>query len=375
MEAIGTLAGGIAHDFNNFLQVVEGHADLIRLDPMVPGKTLISVEEISRAVERCQQLTQRLLAFGRKQDNAPTLNQVHALVGATARILGKVIGDDIELKLISDPHPCTIRIDPVQFEQVLVNLTVNARDAMPDGGTLEVRVDQVHLGPELSTPLLLAPGMYCRIEVRDTGIGMTEATQLRIFEPFFTTKAVGTGTGLGLSTAHGIVHQAGGAIRVKSTLDQGSVFTLFFPVSATEPGMARVVPDSRDYPVGNETILLVEDGEDLRSNTKEQLERAGYTVLQAPNGETALDLAGRHSGPIHLLLTDVMMPRMSGPELAGRIQAKRPTACVVFMSGYTERLVLRRTALRSDRVSLHKPFSTRELLFCVREQLDSLRQT
>ncbi len=375
MEAIGTLAGGVAHDFNNFLQVIEGHADLIRLDPTVPRKTLISVEEISKAIERCQQLTQRLLAFGRKQDGTPTLNEVHSLVGATARMLSRVIGDDVELKLIADPHPCTIRIDPVQFEQVLVNLAVNARDAMPDGGTLEVRVDQIDLGPETSTPLSLAPGMYCRIEVRDTGVGMTESVQARVFEPFFTTKPVGTGTGLGLSTAHGIIHQAGGAIRVSSTLDVGTVFTLLFPISASEQGLARAVVDSRDYPTGNETILLVEDGEDVRSITKDQLERAGYTVLQAPNGETALDLANRHSGPIHLLITDVMMPRMSGPELAGRIQAKRPATCVVFMSGYTERLVLRRTALRSDRVSLHKPFSMQELLTCVREQLDALRQT
>lgn len=374
LEAVSTLAGGVAHDFNNFLQVIEGHIDLINFDPHVPQKTRFSVAEISAAVGRCRQLIERLLAFGRKQNSSPTLNDMRTLLGSTAQVLRRLLRDDVELVLASDPDPCTIRIDPVQFEQVLVNLATNARDAMPSGGTLEIRVERVLLGEPVSKPLGLPPGVYCRMLVRDTGEGMTEAVTSRVFEPFFTTKPKGTGTGLGLSTVHGIVHQAGGAITVDSAAGAGTCFTLLFPANSSQPAMQHVVVDSRDFPTGTETILLVEDGEEARSVTQSQLEQAGYRVIGASDGERALEDAAAHEGPIHLVLTDVMMPRMSGPELAGRLQEDHPAIPVVFMSGYTERFVFRRASLRSDRVSLHKPFSMRELLCCVREQLDATRK-
>jgi signal transduction histidine kinase len=373
MEAVGTLAGGVAHDFNNFLQVIEGHSDLMCLDADLPEKTRYSIEEIRAAIQSCRQLTQRLLAFGRKNEGVPTINDVRQLLGSTTRMLRRLIGEDIALTIATDPDPCTIRIDPVQFEQILVNLAVNARDAMPDGGTLEIRAERIVLNAAPNPRHGLASGLYCRIKVTDSGIGMTNDVIGRIFEPFFTTKPSGKGTGLGLSTVHGIVHQAHGVISVESRVEVGTCFTVLFPASVSEQAMPRVRVDSRDFPTGTETVLLVEDGEDVRTITQKQLERAGYVVLSAANGEAALALADAHEGPIHLLITDVMMPRMSGPELAGRLQEQRTGATVIFMSGYTERLVLRRTSLRSDRVSLHKPFSMLELLCCVREQLDQLR--
>jgi CheY-like chemotaxis protein len=264
-----------------------------------------------------------------------------------------------------------VRIDPVQLEQVLVNLAVNARDAMPRGGTLSIQVEPRSVDDQRATRLGVSPGIYCCLTVRDTGIGMPDFVAARIFEPFFTTKPKGAGTGLGLSTVFGIVHQAGGAIWVDSTLGQGSCFTLLLPTSSSEPALPRATAARVQLEHGTETILLVEDGDEVRAITQAQLEHAGYRVLSAGNGHDALHLAEHHVGPIHLALTDVMMPLMNGADLADKLVRQRPGLPVIFMSGYTERHMLRRTSLGQERVSLHKPFSLTELLLCVREHLDT----
>ncbi len=375
MEAISTLGAGVANDFSTLLETIEGHVDLMELDPTVAHKTRRSVKEISGAVARCRDLIDRLLTFSRKQESRPAVNDVRALLSAASRTVRRTLGDDVELKVVCEPDPCLIRVDPVQFEQVLLNLSINARDAMPDGGTLQVLAARVTLDSQSSRVLGVPTGTYCRVQVRDTGIGMDEETCARAFEPFFTTKPKGSASGLGLSTVHGIVRRAEGVISIDSTPGEGTLISLLVPASVPQPEKEKPAVDSRYYPTGSETILLVEDGEQARAVTKSHLERAGYNVLAAPDGEAALDLAEVENVPIHLLITDVTIPRLSGPELAGRLHEKFPTMRVIFMSGYTERFVFRKAALHSERVSMHKPFSMGELLTSVREQLDALRKT
>lgn len=374
LEAIGTLAGGVAHDFNNFLQVISGHCDLMKLGGNLPEDCQNAVREIEAAAARCRELTQRLLAFGRKQESAPTLNEIGHLVSSTAKMLERLIGDDIQLG-ISTSQSCLVRIDPLQFEQVLVNLAVNARDAMLSGGRLDIHVDQLTLASEQADALGLLAGPCCRILVRDTGEGMSPETAERIFEPFFTTKPQGVGTGLGLATVHGIITQAGGAVQVDSMQGEGTCFTLLLPLSTSEPSLRRVVVPADDVQGGAETILLVEDGDAVREVTRQQLEKAGYKVLASASGSEALEAATKLERPPHLLLTDVMMPGMNGTELAAKLCAQHPDLRVVFMSGYTERLVLRRASLPASSVSLRKPFSFNELLACVRSKLDETTGT
>jgi two-component system cell cycle sensor histidine kinase/response regulator CckA len=369
LEAIGTLAGGVAHDFNNFLQVISGHCDLMRLGGELPDSCLDAVDEIQSATGRCRELTQQLLAFGRKQESAPTLNEIGTLVTSTAKMLERLIGDDIQLR-IACSQPCLVRIDPLQFEQVLVNLAVNARDAMLTGGTLDMRVDQVSLDTQQADEIGIAPGPCCRLEVSDTGEGMPSEVTERIFEPFFTTKPQGVGTGLGLATVHGIVHQSGGAIWVESAPGEGSSFTLLFPLSTSEPALRRIATPRSGMNGGSETILLVEDGDAVRAVTRKQLETAGYRVIAMPSGRDAINAVAELDEAPDLLLSDVMMPGMNGTELAEKLHRAHPGLPVIFMSGYTERLVLRRAALPSSSVSLRKPFAFHELLLCVRDKLD-----
>jgi len=283
-----------------------------------------------------------------------------------------LIGDDVQLS-ISASQTCLVRLDPLQFEQILVNLAVNARDAMLNGGTLDIHVDQVVLDSKQADALGLSAGPCCRVQVRDTGEGMSPETMERIFEPFFTTKPQGVGTGLGLSTVHGIVTQAGGSVQVDSQPGEGTCFTLLLPLSTSEPSLRRVIVPAGEVQGGEETILLVEDGDAVRNVTSQQLERVGYKVLSAGSGTEALDLALKLDQPPHLLLTDVMMPGMNGTELAEKLRAHNPEMPVIFMSGYTERLVLRRASLPGSSVSLRKPFSFKELLSCVRTKLDEAR--
>jgi CheY-like chemotaxis protein len=256
----------------------------------------------------------------------------------------------------------------------LVNLAVNARDAMLNGGLLEIHVDQVVLDAKQADALGLLAGPLCRVKVSDTGEGMSMETLERIFEPFFTTKPQGVGTGLGLSTVHGIVTQAGGSVQVDSVRGEGTCFTLLLPLSTSEPSMSRVVVPRGDLQGGNETILLVEDGDAVRDVTRQQLERAGYQVLSMASGGEALERASTLERPPHLLLTDVMMPGMNGTELAEKLRVRYPGLPVIFMSGYTERLMLRRASLPASSISLRKPFSLTELLSSVRNKLDESSQ-
>ncbi|HWA17147.1 MAG TPA: ATP-binding protein, partial [Gemmatimonadales bacterium] len=330
MEAIGRLAGGVAHDFNNLLTSVLGHAGLA-LDT-VDSKSPVHDDllEIQAAGGRAAQLTQQLLAFSRKQMLEPRLVDLNAVVSNIARMLRRTIGEDVELatRLASDLG--TVRADPVQMEQVLLNLAVNARDAMPDGGRLTIETSNVQ-SPE---------GAMVRVRVQDTGTGMSEEVRAHLFEPFYTTKEVGKGTGLGLATAYGIVRQSGGNITVVSAPGQGSTFTIDLPMVRGEP--APVEPVVTVAPRGgNETILLVEDEESVRSLTRRVLELQGYRVLSAASGEGALALSRSSSERIHLLLTDVVMPGISGPKLAELLLAERRGVRLIYMSGYAATMLER----------------------------------
>ncbi|HEX2730950.1 MAG TPA: ATP-binding protein [Polyangiaceae bacterium] len=374
LEAVGTLAGGVAHDFNNFLQVIGGHCDLLLGDKQLSQRSRMSIEEIGVAVSRCKDLTKKLLAFARKQHSIPSLNDVSEVVTSTVRMLRPLLGDDVTLHIQCSKVPCVVRIDPVNLQQVLVNLAVNARDAMPKGGDLQIIVDPVLVDDAKASLFGVSPGSYCRVAVSDSGMGMPDSVAARVFEPFFTTKPRGAGTGLGLSTVHGIVQEAAGAIKVSSELGKGSCFTILLPTTNSELMLPAQSTPPAATERATETILLVEDGDDVRKVTQLQLETAGYSVITAATGDEALRITAAYPNPIHLLLTDVMMPRMSGPELAEQLVQARPGLPVVFMSGYTERQVLRRTALTIDRVSLHKPFSLEELLGCVRAHITDKAQ-
>jgi PAS domain S-box-containing protein len=360
MEAIGRLAGGVAHDFNNLLTSVLGHAGLALDTVDTRSPVHDDLLEIQAAGSRAAQLTQQLLAFSRKQMLEPRLVDLNAVVTGIARMLRRTIGEDVELatRLASDLG--TVRADPVQMEQVLLNLAVNARDAMPDGGRLTIETSNV------PTP----EGVVVRVRVQDTGSGMTEEVRAHLFEPFYTTKDVGKGTGLGLATAYGIVQQSGGNISVISQPGQGSTFIVDLPLVRGEP--VPVEPATAFVPRGGtETILLVEDEEAVRSLTRRVLELQGYHVLSAASGETALELSRSHQARIHLLLTDVVMPGISGPKLAELLVAERQGLRLIYMSGYAATMLERGIQLSPETAFLQKPFTTEQLMRRVREVLDA----
>ncbi len=360
MEAVGRLAGGVAHDFNNLLTSVLGHADLAlgRVDPH--DELYDDLLEITSAGVRAAALTQQLLAFSRKQVLTPQVVDLNAIVSGIARMLRRTIGEDIELVTRLAPHLGPVRADPVQMEQVLLNLAVNARDAMPAGGRLIMETMNVDgpLGPTV------------RIRVEDEGVGIPAEVRAHLFEPFFTTKEVGKGTGLGLATAYGIVQQSGGTISVTSEVGRGSCFLVDLPRVAGEP--APPPPPARTGDTGGtETVLLVEDEESVRNLTRRLLEHHGYVVLSAPDGDTALQLARQHAGTIDLLLTDVVMPGMSGPHLADVLIPESAGMRCIFMSGYAATTLEQKILLRPDAAFLQKPFTATELMRRVREMLDA----
>jgi len=375
MEAVGRLAGGVAHDFNNLLTVIRGYSELLlgRLASTDPIRK--DMEEVKKAADRASGLTRQLLAFSRRQFVAPKIFEVNALVTNMDGMLRRLLGEDIiELCLELKPHVGSIRADPGQIEQVIMNLAVNARDAMPTGGRLTIETQTVTLARRgFSEAPGLEPGSYVMVSVRDTGLGMDEETQSHLFEPFFTTKAKGKGTGLGLSTVYGIVKQSGGSISVESHPGTGTTFNIYFPRVEEGPHRMEGVTNSSDPARGKETILLVEDEPSVRGLVFEALRINGYTVLEARHGIEALLTGTKHLGPIHLLLTDVVMPQMSGPEVADKLTTIRPDMKVLYMSGYPDHPVFAQGALKKAAAFLQKPFTPNVLVQKVREVLDGVK--
>jgi len=370
MESVGHLASGVAHDFNNLLTVINGLTELM-LEQIVDNDSLRhDVEEIHRAGERAATLTRQLLAFSRQQILAPKVVSLNTIVSGLESLLRRLLGEDIEFTVAVAPDLGAVKADPGQLEQVITNLAVNARDAMPQGGRLTIWTRNTDVADELATGYgtSLPRGSYVELAVADTGIGMDEATQVRIFEPFFTTKGLGRGTGLGLSTVYGIVKQSQGFVRVTSAVGRGTTFTIYLPQ------VLAAVPAAEELPAraltGVETVLVVEDNGGLRALTRRFLERGGYVVLDASGGTEAIELLQRETRPVQLLLTDVVMPGLSGRELAEEAGRMRPGIRTLYMSGYTSDAVVRHGVLESTVAYISKPFTAQELLHKVREVLD-----
>ena len=372
LEAVGRLAGGVAHDFNNILTVISGNAELALADLPSQDPTAEALREIREASRRAAALTRQLLAFSRKQILQPRVLDLNALVAGTEKMLRRLIGEDVKLSTRLQPNLGAIKADPGQLEQILMNLAVNARDAMPQGGELIFETENIEITETQAGQggVRMHSGRYVRLTVTDTGHGMDEETRSRIFEPFFTTKAKGKGTGLGLSTVYGIVKQSAGYIWVESELEEGTSFEVYFPHVDGAPerhhGDATMVATS-----GGETILLVEDEETVLKLARSILERAGYTVIAANDGAEALRLIKEHREPIHLLVTDVVMPGMSGRALADSIQSLREGLPVLYTSGYTDDAIVHHGVLHSGTQLLEKPYSQSALLSAVRKILDS----
>ena len=373
MEAVGRLAGGIAHDFNNLLMVISGYSEFL-LERLVSEPDLRApAQEIASAAERASSLTRQLLAFSRKQMLAPKIVNLNSVVTENLRMLTRMIGEDIDLVMVPHQNLWHVRADSGQIEQVIMNLAVNARDAMPSGGKLTIETSNVTLDEEYARHHApLRPGDYVMIAIKDTGIGMDSETQSHIFEPFFSTKGP-KGTGLGLSTVYGIVKQSGGYIWVYSEVSRGATFEIYLPRVASVEEVAQIAAPIEHQRVepGTETILLVEDEANLRYLARQYLEKQGYRVIEAADGAVAMQIAVAHEAVIHLLLTDVIMPGMNGRELAQRISEIRPNVKVLYMSGYTENVVGHNGTLDAGVRLLQKPFNLRDLKRIVREVLDT----
>ncbi len=371
MEAVGRLAGGIAHDFNNLLTAILGSAQLA-LRELEPSHTVREdLEEIRRAGLRAADLTRQLLAYSRRQVVAPKVIDLNEAVRNLDSMLRRLIREDIELVLTLSPTPLAVRSDPGQIEQVVINLVVNARDAMPQGGRITIRAEAVLLDaqqPDNSPPA--PPGPYVHLAVSDTGSGVSPEARAHLFEPFFTTKELGKGTGLGLATVYGIVKQNGGFIYVDSEPGAGTTVRVYLPpVSGPIPTDVPTVGAA--LAGGSETVLLVEDEAAVRQFARRALEASGYVVLVAPDGAEALTLADRHEGPIDVLLTDVVMPGIAGPELARRLTERRPTLRVLFCSGYTDDATVLEGVREAGTAFLQKPFAPEDLIRKLREVLSA----
>ncbi|MDP3910650.1 MAG: response regulator [Gemmatimonadales bacterium] len=376
MEAVGRLAGGVAHDFNNILTAIGGYADLLLADLPPDDARRQDVAEIHRAAERAASLTQQLLAFSRRQIMQPKVLDLNALVADIDKLLRRLIGEDILLSTVLQPALGNARADPGQLEQVIMNLAVNARDAMPDGGHLTIQTRNVELDANAIAPHpALSPGPYVLLTISDTGMGMSDETKSHIFEPFFTTKPRGKGTGLGLATVYGIIQQSGGHIWAYSELGRGTTMQIYLPRvdlpadPLPEPRTAAADADLR----GSATVLLVEDETAVRAVARQLLQRHGYTVLEAANGPGALTLVGTLTRPVDLLLTDVVMPGMSGRELADRLCAAQPGLRVLYMSGYADDAIVRHGMLEPGLAYLEKPFRPATLLRKVQDVLAGSR--
>ncbi|MEO1084545.1 MAG: ATP-binding protein, partial [Acidobacteriota bacterium] len=366
--AVGRLAGGIAHDFNNLLTVIKGYAQLLSMQ-MEEGKPRSLVEEILQASERASLMTQRLLAFGRKQAVQTQNLDLNSVIAGMEKILRRLVRADIAFDVRLAPMLGRVKADPSQIEQVILNLAINASDAMPNGGTLRLETAEVDVSRgDLRGPLT-APGSFIVLSVRDTGLGMDTRTLQQVFEPFFTTKEKGKGTGLGLATVYAIVKQSGGTIDVKSEPGAGTTFRIYLPrilETAPQPADAPSVPS---LPRGQETVLVVEDQPGVRALAVEFLQQQGYRVLEATHGRDGLGQFEEHADTIDLVLTDVVMPEMNGPDMVAALRRIRPEAKVLFMSGYTDEMLGPEGPSATD-LLVQKPFSVEELVTKVRQIID-----
>jgi PAS domain S-box-containing protein len=371
MQAVGELAGGVAHDFNNLLMVVKGHAEML-LERLPKSSTERSnVEQIQTAAERAASLTAQLLAFSRKQVLQPRVLDLNEVVGGMIQMVSRVIGENIELAFMPGARLGSVKADPSQIEQVVLNLVVNARDAMPQGGRLTIETASVELDKNYTVQhAIVEPGPYVMLTVTDTGCGMDAKTQARIFEPFFTTKEQGKGTGLGLATVYGVIKQSGGYIWVYSESGRGTTFKIYLPKITAKVEALTAVKTIPAPASGSETILFVEDEQSVRELVREYLSARGYSVLEASDGIQALDIAAAHPGAIQLLVTDVVMPRLSGRELASQIATARRDLKVLYISGYTDDSIFRHGVLEGGMEFLQKPFNLRTLAQKIREILD-----
>jgi CheY-like chemotaxis protein len=374
MEAVGRLAGGVAHDFNNAIGVVAGYSSLLK-ERLAGDETAVRyADEISKAGNRAAALTRQLLAFSRKQVIQPTILDLNSLLTETEKMLRRLIGEDVEINIVRGAGLGRVKADVGQVEQVVLNLAINARDAMPQGGKLTIETGNAELDETIGTVHANAkPGRYVMLSVSDTGCGMDRETLNHIFEPFFTTKGPTKGTGLGLSTVYAIVEKAGGYIWVYSEPGKGARFKVYLPLIEDAAQPLAAGPDQFAAPRGTETILLVEDEEQMRVLMRTCLERGGYTVLHVPHGEAAIQMVSQHDGPIHMLLTDVVMPGINGRELAQSLSLSRPEMKVLYISGYTADLVAERGILQPEVAVLEKPFTKDALLWKVHEVLHSAR--
>ena len=370
MDAIGRLAGGVAHDFNNLLTAITCYSDVLlsTFDPS--DERSEDLREIQKAARRAAALTGQLLAFSRKQILQPTSLDLNAVVMDIEKMLRRVIGEDVRLDTVLDPAPWTVRADRGQVDQVLLNLVVNARDAMPNGGQLRIGTRKIELeSPHPHSHGVVDAGQYVVLEVADSGTGIAPAVLPHLFEPFFTTKGPGKGTGLGLSTVYGVLRQSDAHIEVRSVVGEGTTFVLYFP---RETGLTSAPPDQT--PVDSVktrygTVLLAEDDRSVRELVRTMLSKQGHVVLCASDGEQAIEMAAQHTGTIDLLLTDVVLPGLNGREVAERIRATRPEVRVLYMSGYTDDAILRRGVLTQRSSLIQKPFSADELTNRVSELL------
>ncbi len=370
MESVGRLAGGVAHDFNNMLQAILGHVELLSMRLQGDTEASRDLEEIGSAARRSADLTRQLLAFARRQTVLPRVLDLNEAVAGMLGMLRRLLGEDIELVWRPGPGPLTVKMDSSQIDQILANLTVNARDAIAGVGRLEIETRRIVVHPDEPAPLSeLAPGCYVMLSVTDNGCGISPDIQTQLFEPFFTTKPLGSGTGLGLSTVYGIAKQNRGAVHVASAVGQGSTFTVYLPIHEAAPAFRPAVVEAVEPPHGSETIMVVEDEPSIRLTVKRFLESLGYTALIPEGAEDALAVSMRHAGDIHLLITDVIMPGLSGRAVADRLMQQRSGMKCLFISGYSTDVIAQRGVVGEGVAFLHKPFSRDDLARKIREIL------
>jgi two-component system cell cycle sensor histidine kinase/response regulator CckA len=368
LEAVGQLAGGIAHDFNNLLLVISGYCSAVR-DDIGDGPGAQDLAEVQRAADRASQLTRQLLAFSRRQVLNPVDLDVSEVAKDLLPMLKRLIGEDVEVVLVADDRLSAVQADRAQIEQVIINLAVNARDAMPSGGTVTIETRALDLDDRFASQHLeVQAGRYVCLSVTDTGTGIDPEVSAHLFEPFYTSKEVGRGTGLGLATVHGIVTQSGGSIRVYSEPGLGAAFKVYLPASTGAPVPTEA--PATDEPAGTETVLLCEDEDSVRRLMERILTRSGYTVLSAATPQIALEFLPTHSEAIDVLVSDVIMPGLSGPELADRLRERLPSLRTLFVSGYTAETARGRGNLPTGSALLEKPFNRAGLLRALRDLLD-----